>query len=106
MASYVRIPLDQSAPWYTLQIALGQVTYNLELAFNTRRGTWTLNIYDIANTPLLMSIPLLIRRDLTRAYHTLNIPSGAFVCLDDTGDGTEPGLGSFLLDHSLYYVEI
>jgi len=105
MASYTRIPLDQSAPWYTFSMSLGQVTYQFEVAYNTRSGIWALSLYDVANQPLLMSVPLLIRRDLTKAYHTLSIPPGALVCLDDTGDGSEPGLGSFLLDHTLYYVE-
>ena len=104
MATFTRIPLNQEVPWYTLSITLDQATYILEVMFNSRSSIWLMNIYDVAQNPLLMSVPLLIRRDLTQAYHTLNIPKGSFVVLDDTGDGTQPGLGSFLLDHTLYYV--
>lgn len=104
MATFTRIPLDQDVPWYMFSLSLDLVTYNLEVMHNSRSGIWVLNIYNVAQAPLLMGIPLLIRRDLTRSYHTLNIPKGALVVLDDRGDGTQPGLGSFLLDHTLYYV--
>lgn len=104
MARFTRIPLDQEMPWYSFTVTLDLASYILEVVFNSRSGIWLMNIYDVAQNPLLMSIPLLVRRDLTRSYHTLNIPKGAFVALDDAGDGSQPGLSSFLLDHTLYYV--
>jgi len=104
MATATVIPLDQSVPWYSFQMALDAATYTFEVAFNTRAGYWTLSLYDVAGNLLLGSIPLLIQRNLTAPYHTLNIPKGDFLCLDDADDGSQPGLGSFLLDHTLYYV--
>lgn len=105
MASILALPLNQSLPWYSFTIILDQASYILELAYNTRADRWRLNIRDATEQPLLMGIPLLIRRDLTGPYHYLAIPPGGFCVLDDTGDRSEPTLSSFLLDHTLYYLE-
>lgn len=100
-----RIRLDQNLPAYSFTTVLDNVSYLIEAAYNTRRDRWTLGIYDSGGTPLLVGIPLCIDRDLIAPYRTLSIPQGTLVCFDDTDAGTQPTLGSFLLDHTLYYVE-
>lgn len=104
MSSPIRIALDQSVPWYSLQATLDLVTYTLEFAFNSRGGYWVMNVNDINDNPILSGVKLMVRRNLTAPYHTLALPPGDFVVVDDLGDGSEAGLGSFLLDHTLFYV--
>lgn len=99
------LPLTQSLPWYSFTIQLDGASYVLEFYYNTRASRWRMNILDPTQTPLVMGLPLTIGRDLTDSYRYLKIPPGVFFALDDTGDGTQPTLGSFLLDHSLYYWE-
>lgn len=105
MAYLLKIPLDESVPWYAFTISLDSATYTLEAYYNTRAERWRLNILDATETPLLTGLPLLIDRDLTAPYLHLSIPPGQFTVLDDTGAQAQPTLSSFLLDHSLYYLE-
>lgn len=105
MANLFALPLNQSAPWYEFQATLEAATYTFEIYFNTRAQRWRMSIRDSGGRALLVGIPLLIRRDLTGPYHYLGIPPGALFAIDDTGDRTEPTLSSFLIDHTLYYLE-
>lgn len=105
MATFSVIPLDELSAWYEYDIVLDSVTYTLEIYYNTRADRWRLSIKDAVGNPLLSGIPLLVNRDLTGPYTYLDIPKWFFVVLDDKLLGREPGLQSFLLDHTLYYVE-
>lgn len=104
MATLTTIPLDENLPDYSFSCTLDGASYTLRAYYNTRARRWRLNILDISENPVLMGIPLTIGRDLTAGLRYLQIPPGVFMALDDTGDGTQPTLGSFLLDHSLYYL--
>ncbi|RYF09310.1 MAG: hypothetical protein EOO40_07125 [Deltaproteobacteria bacterium] len=99
------IPLDENLPWYSFSITLENQAYTFEVAYNTRANRWMLSISDAADNLILAGIPLLIERDLLRPYRTLRLPPGSLVVLDNTGQGQEPTLGSFLLNHTLYYLE-
>lgn len=101
---YMTIPLDDSeVPWRSFRMTLSGVRYNLELQYNVRVDRWFLSIYDAAQNPILMSIPLLIGRALTVQYPTLPLPVGVLFVVDNSNKGTQPGLASFHLDHELIY---
>lgn len=99
------LPLDEDAPWYSFSTTLEAVTYTFEMAYNTRAKRWYLSVGDAIGTVLVAGVPILIERDLLAAYRHLPIPPGSFVALDTSGQGQQPTLGSFLLNHILYYIE-
>ena len=99
------MPLDQEVPWYEFSVTLEQVTYTFEISYNSRAARWRMSILDSAANPVLMGVPLMVNRDLTGPYHYLSIPPGGFCVLDASGTSTEATLSSFLLDHTLYYLE-
>lgn len=105
MAAIVRMPLDQNLPWYSVQVTLEGATYTFEFYFNSRAGQWRMSILDTLENPILQGIPLTLGRDLTGPYGHLPIPPGGFCVLDRSGKKAEAGLGAFLLDHSLFYLE-
>lgn len=104
MATYYNIPLTQNATWYSFNITLDSATYVFELRYNTRKDRWILSIYDAAENPLLVGIVLLIERNLSTQYNYLAIPQGVIFCQDDSGQGLQPTLSSFLVDHTLFYL--
>lgn len=104
MASF-SLPLTQNLPWYAFNITIGEVTYVLEMRYNTRKDRWLLNILDATEQPILMGVPLLVERDLLASYQSLAIPPGYLFCSDRSGKGLQPGLGAFLTSHTLYYVD-
>jgi hypothetical protein len=99
------IPLTDNVPWYTFTTTLEGATYGFEMCFNSRANRWMLSLSDATGTLLVASIVLLIERDLLRPYRTYKVPPGNLVVLDNTGFGQQPSQGSFLLNHSLYYLE-
>lgn len=105
MANVIRIPLAVNLPWYAFDITLEQVGYHVEMAYQTRRDRWCLTLADAAKQTLLESLPVLIDRNLLRAYQHLAVPRGMLICIDTTGKQQQPTLGSFLTTHALYYME-
>lgn len=99
------LPVDQDAPWYQFTITLDDASYTIEMAFNTRAERWMLTLSDAVGTPVVASIPVLIQRDLLSPFRTLAVPPGYLIAGDTTGQQQQPTLGSFLLNHRLYYVE-
>jgi hypothetical protein len=105
MATTVRVPVNRNVPWFRFRVALSKTTYTLEMRYNTRMQRWILSISDATGKPLLMGIPLLIMRGLLGQYRTIKLPVGPLFCIDDSGQGVEATLSSFLTDHGLVYVD-
>jgi hypothetical protein len=66
---------------------------------------WVMNINDASGNQILQGVPLLIERDMTGQYPTLAIPVGTFFATDDTGQGNQPGLNSWGVSNTLFYVD-
>lgn len=99
------IPVDANLPWYDFRVTLSGVAYILEMRFNKRMQRWILSILDVARNPILTGIPVLINRALTSQYSTLAIPPGVLYATDNSGNGLQPTLASFLSDHSILYYD-
>lgn len=100
-----QIPANATQTWYAQTVRLSGVSYVLELRFNTRMQRWLLNILDATETPVLMGVPLLILRNLTAQYTSLALPEGTLFCSDESGNGQQPTLASFLTDHTFWYTD-
>ena len=100
---YYRLPTTQNTPWYEFSTVLNSQVWGFELRYNVRIGRWFMTIKDSAGNVILAGVPLLIERPLTTQYPTLNLPDGSMFVLDTTGARNQPGLGSFLTTHALYF---
>lgn len=105
MANIIQLPMATNLPAFSFTSTLSGVAYSFNAYFNTRANRWMLDLLDVTQTPILMGIPLLIDRDLLGQYTTLPVPPGGLFVIDESGQQTEPGLGSFMLDHALFYLE-
>lgn len=104
-AKYLKIPMSPTQHWYSFRIALSQAIYTLDIRYNIRVDRWILSIYDSAQNPIVMGLPLLVGRDIIGQYATLALPPGPLFCVDDSGKGLQPALSSFLLTHRFIYAE-
>lgn len=88
----VTVPTRTDLPYYDLQIALDSVTYTLNFRWNVRLGAWFMGVLDLeginwilAPARVVVDIPLF-------QWITGRMPPGAFVAIDTTGSGIDPGL--------------
>lgn len=105
MANLIQLPMGQNLPSFTFTTTLSNVAYTFNAYLNTRADRWMLDILDVTLTPILVGIPLLIDRDLLAQYPTLPLPPGGLFVIDESGKQTQPKAGSFLIDHTLLYLE-
>lgn len=101
--TFFTVPINNTLPFQKFKITLSGVIFSLELRYNNRMDRWVMNINDPSNNQILQGLILLINRNLTKQYPTLQIPVGVFFATDDTNQGTEPTEFSFGVDHSLWY---
>ncbi len=64
-----------------------------------------MDLNDAADQPILNGVPVIILRNLTGQYTTLQLPNGIFLATDDTNKDTQATLLSFGTDHTLYFVD-
>ena len=105
MSLVYSIPINPQLPWQEYRITLSGIIYTLEFTYNVRSDRWILNINDAFGNQILQGIVLLINRDLTGQYRTLDIPIGTIFAADNTLQDTQPTLNSFGVDHTLYYLD-
>jgi len=105
MANLIQLPMAQNLPSFSFTSTLSGVAYTFNANYNTRADRWMLDILDVTLTPILMGIPLLIDRDLLAQYPTLPLPPGGLFVVDESGKQAQPGMGSFLINHNLLYLE-
>lgn len=101
----LQIPTSSTNPHYTQSLSLGGQSYVLELRYNTRMARWLLSVYDAAEQPLLLGVPLLIDRDLGAQYPTRKLPNGSLFVADVSGAQLQPQLSSFLTTHGFFFAD-
>jgi len=103
--TYLQIPMSSNHHWFTFRITLSQAIYMLDIRYNIRVDRWILSIYDAAQNPIVMGLPLLVTRDIIGQYVSLALPPGPLFCVDDSGKNLQPTLSAFLLSHRFMYAE-
>lgn len=97
----LELPLS-SDPVQSFTCQLDDIKLYFEVKFNSRAGIWTIDIYDDATRDaILLGAPIVLGQDLFDPY---NLPYGALVAQDKTGQGkdaTADDLGSRV---ALYWV--
>lgn len=102
MATAFVIPL--SAQNQQLRIALGSVTYQLTLRWNSQPDAgWVMNIADDGGSPILSGVPLVTGCDLLAQYGYLGIEGQLTVQTDHDPDAA-PTLDNLGVSSFLYYV--
>lgn len=99
------IPLVDGAPlpFFDMQAQLESVTYTLQFRWNVRASAWYLDVYDESATTVLLAGLKLVADWPLAAYTTQRQPPGALVVIDSSGNGTDPTLTSFGIQHGLFY---
>ena len=102
-ATSVKLPLRNDLPWYAFTLVLSGVTYTFTFRYNLRMARWLMALGDAVDAPLVMSIPLLIGRNLLGRFNADDLLPGFFFVTDDTGAESQPTRNSFGTTHSLWY---
>ncbi len=100
MPSY-EIPLSAEAQTFT--ISLGGADYNLSLLWNMVSNSWTLDILDAQNIPLVRGIPLVANVDLLAPYPYLNF-GGQLIAQTDGSPNIPPTYDNLGANSHLYFV--
>lgn len=101
------VPVVNTVGFYTMNIALNNQVYGLNLRWNQRMMRWILDVLDSTGNVLLQGLPILEEQPLTNRFigSIPGLPPGTFVAIDGTGkrlDPTDVTLGN---DVALIYVE-
>ena len=97
----LELPLTSDpAQGFTCQ--LGDAKFYFETSYNSRSETWVLSLSDDATgTQIFTGVPLVIGVDLLDPY---NLPYGALIAKDKTGQGLEAGADDLGSRVALYWV--
>jgi len=92
MAGIFIIPTS-SDPYYSMRTRLDGKDYILAFAWNEREERWYLTISDSDGNQLLAGLKLVANWPLLARYHAdPNVPPGELMVVDQTQDGSPPGL--------------
>ena len=103
MPSLFEIPITPSTA-QKFAVTLNTVTYNFQLRWCDPSQCWILDISDIADTPIVLGIPLVTGTDLLEQYAYLGFVGGLFVYTDFSPD-TVPDFNSLGVNGHLYYAQ-
>lgn len=99
----VKIPLRSDLSYFDLQIALEAVNYTLLFRWNLRESSWYMDIYDEQGVTLIVAGLKLVADSLLGIVRTGRKPPGAFIALDTSGLGVDPGLNDLGVRVKLLY---
>jgi len=85
-------------------VTLNNVTYNFRLRWCDPSQCWVLDISDIADTAIVLGIPLVTGANLLEQYDYLGFAGGLYVYTDGSPD-TVPNFDSLGANGHLYYVQ-
>lgn len=95
------IPLIASPQ--TLSIAMGGVTYSLNVYWCRPAGLWMLDVSDVNNNPIIQGIPLVTGADLLAQYKYAGI-GGQLIAQTDNNALLPPDFTSLGSTANLYFV--
>src|SRR3990167_9719829 len=93
MASF-RVPLTADTPYYEQATDLGETTYRLRLAYNSRSDSWTLGLRSAAGADLVMGRRLRLapgEDHVLRQYVGVDLPTARLTMPDLDASHIEPG---------------
>lgn len=95
------IPLSAQAQRFTVDLL--DVTYNMALSWNSNSASWTLDILDVGNNPLVLGCPLVTGMDLLAQYEYLGI-GGPLIVMSDSNSDNVPTFDNLGDASHLYFV--
>lgn len=86
LINQIRLSSKPNQTWtVTISGEKRNITFIITQSFNEQAGYWVLGIYDRANNPLVLNIPLLCGHDLLEQFQYLGIGS---LCVANIGDAS------------------
>lgn len=86
------IPLPTSNPHFVQQTQLNGVTYTIRIHWNEREEAFYMELGDIEGNPIVASRKLVANWGLLFRVTDERKPVGDIFCVDQTGQGVDPGL--------------
>lgn len=87
----VALPIDASAPHYTVDVALAGIPYRFAVHWNDRGGFWTFDLSLTDDTPLVGSVKIVADWELCGQFPDNRMPAGYLFAVDISGQGLDPG---------------
>tara|TARA_R110000803_G_scaffold13482_1_gene37859 strand:- start:9320 stop:9661 length:342 start_codon:yes stop_codon:yes gene_type:complete len=97
------IPL-QGISSYVFTTSIEDFTYSFRVRWNTREGSWRLDIREVDGTPIVQGLKLAPNQNLTKGYKDSRLPEGNLYILDIDGLGSRPTFESLGDTQKLFYL--
>lgn len=88
----VVIPLIPSVPHYRVATTLADVTYVIDVRWNTREAAWYMDVFQEDETPIRQGIKIVLGTALGNTTIDPEWPPGYFYATDTSGQGLDAGL--------------
>lgn len=88
------IPNLTDEPFHTLRCTLDEQDYTLEFLYSTRAESYSLNLFDAEDNPLVMGLKVYVGVDLLAPYRReTRLPPGMLMATSLGADNSAPKLG-------------
>jgi hypothetical protein len=74
-----------------IPVTLEGVSYELQLLYNLRSDSWSLNVFNASGDLLAGSIKAVVNFPLLKYFTDLELPTGDLYFWDQSGSNTDPG---------------
>lgn len=100
----IQLPTRIDVDSFRYRINLDRVTYDIQIAWNTRDGRWFMYLRNAQNE-LIVTAPLKLNDDLFYRYRLVDAPPGIFALVDPSGGAEECGRQELGTRCQLVYIE-
>lgn len=102
--AFIEIPV-QAVPYQRFSIQIDGAAYHLRVSHNTRAGTWSIDIYDAVQTPLVCGMAMRLGLDLLSQFSDDRFPPGRMFLQNLKEAYAEPDRENLGTDVVLIYQE-
>jgi len=96
---------DEQQPVYDYTIPLGERTYRVVLTYRSRQDRWYLDLYTVADVPLILGVFLAVDVLLLDDLQITGLPEGRLALWDTAGTEEECGWADLGNRCELVYIE-
>lgn len=101
----LELPVRSDLAAYSFLIELEGAKYTLRFRYNTRGAYWSMDIATSEDIDVVNGIPIQVNVDLTSRFDRSDLPPGAILAYDESGNAAEPTRDNFGQTVKLLYQE-
>ena len=96
------VPIDKNSLPEKFELPLGNTSYIFEVSYNRNREIFTIDLYDLEHTPIVIGERMVINERLWQDIVDSRLPSADLVPMDESGASKEITFENFGIQVFLY----